>query len=618
MSRYKKTISLILVIAVLLSTSALTVLGSNNYTNVEIPEQVYEENFHAILTLSHTIEIHNVRNGIIRAVYPDGSYEVLGAVGRPATTVGFSAAGFWAAYYTKAQDGTFSNVIASATNNFHMKFGPQEVYDPIAFQDWNTIPAGQPRPWIPRQVTVAPNSELHRLQENGGWANPQNNIIYTNIQGGESIFGGAHSPYVGNPIEHLNSDGEWESLDVLYYDGDFEGKGVPENLRIRVYEASTSRGNPVYFEFENWAANDIVAGVRQESNGRVLMRSEDGSVRHIADLIQRVQGTGRFGGIEYAHHGAVRASHPGVLCLSTTPRVGRTYDAELRGGFQFLPANHAKYLNYNLNQNSFINRDQWGIIAHVGATRDALLDARYVIDGEISYNPIWEGVAPLFTGGFLNSRYVPGDRASSTFFMVSTDFGATWHDPPEIWATTGLNSAGNLPSLVADWTNIRVYVNYSEYTEFNGTNPNNLARLLEEGDVVLTTPHNLGIFQQHSPIVIPEGRTLTVRTTLNVQRGATLVVEGALVVEASGRVNNQGGVGMTQAGTIVIAPEGSLRNFGYVENVSNSTIRNYGSIVNHQRFEVRAGTNFLGAVGSTIEGSVQLNIHRNANVVSID
>jgi len=596
-----------------MATLSQTALARNNYVNADIPEEVYEENFHATYELQFTVEIENVLNGVIRAVYPDGTAVELGLVRRPATTVGFSAAGFWAAYYTKAQDGTFSNVIASAVNNFHMKFGPQEAYDPLAFQDWSNVPAGQPRPWIPRQVTVAPHSEWQRIL---AWAVPQNNIIYTDIHGGDSIFGGAYSPFVGSPIEHLNSEGEWESLDILYYDGDFDGIGAPEKLRIRVYEASTSRGRPIYFEFENWAAGDTVANVKQENNGRVMMSTEDGVTRHIADIIQRVQGTGRFGGIEYAHHGAVRASHPGVICLSTTPRVGRTYDAELRGGFQFVPANHAKFLNYNLNQNSFIDRDQWGIIAHVGATSEALFDSRYVIDGEISYNPIWEGVAPLFSG-FLNSRFVEDERENSTFFMVSTNFGATWEEPPVIWATTGLTSAGNLPSPVSDWTNIRIYVNYVEKSAevFTGSNPNTLRNMLNEGDVILSTRGNLGIFEHHTPFVIPEGRTLTVTTSLNIQRNSTLLVEGTLIVAEGGRINNQGGTDpLRGGGTIVVAPTGRLLNNGHVENVSNSSVYNYGIIINNQRFEVRADTNLTNEAGSAIIGSAPLNTHRDANV----
>lgn len=140
---------------------------------------------------------------------------------------------------------------------------------------------------------------------------------------------------------------------------------------------------------------------------------------------------------------------------------------------------------------------------------------------------------------------------------------------------------------------------------FAGTNPNVLRDMLAQGDVILaTSPGNLGIFAHHSPFEIPVGRTLTVATTLNVQGNAQLVVNGTLVVQAGGRVNNQGGDG----GTIKIAEGGTLVNYGHVENVTNSTVINYGTIVNNHRFEVRAGTRFhdCGEVVGT------LNVHRNA------
>ena len=142
---------------------------------------------------------------------------------------------------------------------------------------------------------------------------------------------------------------------------------------------------------------------------------------------------------------------------------------------------------------------------------------------------------------------------------------------------------------------------------FNGSNPNVLGAHLEEGDVILETAGNLGIFSHHSPFVIPEGRTLTVVTTLNVQGNAELIIEGTLVVLDGGRVNNQGGAG----GTIRIIDGGTLVNYGHVENVTNSTVINYGTIENNGRFEVRASTRFHSCDGYVI-GEIPLNIHRNA------
>ena len=126
----------------------------------------------------------------------------------------------------------------------------------------------------------------------------------------------------------------------------------------------------------------------------------------------------------------------------------------MRGGFQFVPANHAKYLSYTLNQDSFIDRDQWGIIAHIGATAGELYDSNYVIDGQVSYDPVWEGVAPL-VAEFLTPRLIPGNQANSTYFVVSNDFGETWSECPTI---QGVTDAEDSP--VATWTNIRIYPYY--------------------------------------------------------------------------------------------------------------------------------------------------------------
>ena len=144
--------------------------------------------------------------------------------------------------------------------------------------------------------------------------------------------------------------------------------------------------------------------------------------------------------------------------------------------------------------------------------------------------------------------------------------------------------------------------------EFSGSNPLNLLYLLQERNVVLQTPGNLGIFEHHSPFTIPAGMTLYIETTLNVQGNAELIIEGTVVVLPGGRINNQGGNG----GTITIANGGTLVNFGHVENVTNSTVNNHGTIVNNARFEVRAMTIFYNI--GTVSGTTPLNIHRDAIV----
>ncbi|MCL2425139.1 MAG: fibronectin type III domain-containing protein [Oscillospiraceae bacterium] len=145
--------------------------------------------------------------------------------------------------------------------------------------------------------------------------------------------------------------------------------------------------------------------------------------------------------------------------------------------------------------------------------------------------------------------------------------------------------------------------------EFTGTNPNTLRDALADRNVILSTRGNLGIFAHHTPFVIPEGRTLYVATTLNVQGDAELIIEGTVVVLPGGRINNQG----SRGGTITIVEGGTLVNDGHVENVTNSTLANYGTIVNNSRFEVRARVTYYDR-GDVI-GTTALSVHRDAIVI---
>ncbi len=429
----KRNVLIITTILVILSLSLTVFATSNNFTNSQIPAVAEEEN-NPTYTLKHKIYIENFAGGNVSVVDLQGKHTIIGSVYRASTAAKQSSDGFWAAHYDKGIDGTYSCVTATAVNAMHLKVGPQNAYDPL-----------NPNAWSPWQISVGINEDY--TSANGSYSNA---MIYTSVPGGTNIFGGSCAPYVGNPVKYLNAQSQWESLDT-YYNGDFT-KAVPKRLLIEVYTASTKNGTPDYIEFENWAAGDTVGGQLKSQNGRVLVHYPNGVTKYVADIIQRVKGTGRFVGSEYAEVGRVRAAHPGVICLSTSPKVGLTNDASLRGGFQFVPANHAKYLSYDLGQESFIGRDQWGIIAYIGADSEALYDSDYIIDGSVSFDPVWEGVAPLFAE-YINPRQIPNSQASSTYFLVSTDFGQTWNTCPSI---KGVTDASNSP--VATWTNIRLHL----------------------------------------------------------------------------------------------------------------------------------------------------------------
>jgi hypothetical protein len=145
---------------------------------------------------------------------------------------------------------------------------------------------------------------------------------------------------------------------------------------------------------------------------------------------------------------------------------------------------------------------------------------------------------------------------------------------------------------------------------FTGNSPNALMNMLQDGDVVLRTAGNLGIFAHHADFYIPEGRTLIIETTLNVHRGADLRVYGTLVIAESGRLNNQGGADGALRSRITVASDGILINHGRVENVTGSVISNCGAIINTGGFNIRAGTLYSLRDCGTFEGTY--NKHANA------
>lgn len=433
--RFKLLIGLTLVMSLI--ATAVAYATSVNTINTLVPSVVVEEN-NPVLTQMYRIYIENFTGGKISKVDNAGVHTKLGTVLRPASTAKEASEGFWAAHYDKATDGTHSVVTAIGVNAMHLRVGPTLGYDPF-----------NPEAWMPKEISVSIKEDY---DHSGGIYSDAS--IYTDIPGGSAIFGGWTAPFVGNPVKFLDIDGLWKSLDT-YFDGDFT-KPVPKRLLIVVSKPSTSNGSPDYIEFENWSAGDTIGGISKSANGRIIMHYPNGVTKHIADVLQRVCGTGRFIGSEYADVGRIRASHPGVLCFSTSPKVGYTVsNPNQRGGFQFVPANHAKYLNYDLGQDSFIGKAQWGIVGPIGADKNLLNDPRYIIDGHISYDPTWDGVAPLF-GQYIKPKNIPGDIANSTYFQISTDFGVTWDSCPTIQGVT--DPSTNSP--VNEWTNIRLYLRY--------------------------------------------------------------------------------------------------------------------------------------------------------------
>ncbi|MFA9560337.1 hypothetical protein ACERII_23750 [Evansella sp. AB-rgal1] len=426
---------------VLFLLAASSVFASSNFIKSSIPAEVVEEN-NANYHLQYSIFVENVQGGEIYRQDPDGSITPLGNVVVPTDSTYQAADGFWAAQFSRAIDGNAGNVTATAVNAMHLRVAPDDYYDPEQAQ------LGRDAVWKPRLISLLPNREYFKAG-NG----PHPGRIATDIPGGEGLFGGMSSAYVGSPVKYLNDEGEWVTIDEFYYQNDVAS--APENLKIEVYKPSTDNGTASHIIFEN------------EVGGDISLHYANGFSKPIATVLQRVEGTGRFGGSEYAEAGYVRANHGGVLDLSVSPYAGFTWDIELMGGFQIVPANHVIYSRYFLDLN-YLDRPQYMIVGHSGATPDRLYDPTYFDENGLAYDPHYEAVAPLFSNYIkpklvTNHDKIPNKpnkgaipikpvKGQSTHFQFSFDGGNTWVDPEP---TTGTHNDN-----LVDVTHIKLKLNY--------------------------------------------------------------------------------------------------------------------------------------------------------------
>lgn len=456
-----------------------------DWINAEIPPELEDENSPDLEFMYH-VYIENVDGGKIYQEFEDGSTKKMGNVIRAGKFASSSSAGFWASHYDAANDGSHSCVTASATNNIHFRVGPNESYDPIkaSIVSKENTPGFAPGViedagvWMPKQFTIATEEEYAYAAINN-YSGFANNIIYTDILGGNGIFGGSGSMFVGNPLQFLDSDNVWRSMDI-YYNGSYD-MPIPESLRIVVSKPVPKDGTLLAIEFENWAEGDTVNNKVMDNNGKVLLHYEGKEAKHVADVLQRVKGTGRFGGGEYSHIGTVRASHPGVIDLSTSPKIGKSNWGSYTfyaGGIQIVPSNHAKFLSYNVNQQAFIDgaeytegvksqQPHYAIISSIGSEKEDLYNPSYTPNGEqVTFDPYLEAVSPLFSQ-YLKPQYIDGKDELNAKFIVSKDFGETWDTPENVMGLTGFDGhASSFPdSPVAGWTNIKILLNFDVVKE---------------------------------------------------------------------------------------------------------------------------------------------------------
>jgi hypothetical protein len=195
--------------------------------------------------------------------------------------------------------------------------------------------------------------------------------LLTDLPAGTGIFGPEAAPRIG---------------DSLFLEA-FPGgeltpwpEGRPPRIGDRIVVlCQRPLASPDYVEVENsWGG--LVTAVRGQS--REVM----------ARVYRPLGGVGRFGGTVFQGPGKIRANHPGVLCVSTSPA------GEL-GGFQLVPAFHANAPT----------------LTYVKAT------TAYLVVGPANLeDPGLEGRGPLFLGNFR-----PGDRVQARIKRV-------WGDLPVV------------------------------------------------------------------------------------------------------------------------------------------------------------------------------------------
>ena len=234
--------------------------------------------------------------------------------------------------FTASDWAPLSSVAATAVNAIHLKFD-QAVHASA--------------------LTIQPVEFLDKEKAKIASYMAADASIYTDIPAGTKIFA-EDAPLVGDPLELHTRAG-----DIPIPKGYVPRQG--DIFQIRVLAPVRM---PQRIEFEN------------RFGGSVMLYDAEGEPHRIAQVLRPVMGIGRFTGSQYAKNSAVRANHPGVLCIATS-KTGEI------GGFQIIPSTHASHPDLDYVRASA----QWLVVGPVGALQQDL-----------------EGTYPIFRGHFRPMR----------------------------------------------------------------------------------------------------------------------------------------------------------------------------------------------------------------------
>lgn len=305
----------------------------------------------------------------VTATMPDGTAAELGAVRALPSKSNWPA-------YTASRWGTPGTVCATAVNAVHILLDIEKDRGRI----FSVVPV----------VTVAP-------------AAPPGAFLAVDVPAGTGIFGG-FAPLTGSGVFIETADG-----------ARFPANRLPGEGETLIIESELPKRPDAW-----------MADIENRPGGRIVAWTKDGP-EVVARVVRPVFGVGRFGGTEFQETGRIRASHAGVIDISTSPR-GQV------GGIQIMPLKHA--LTSNEMAGAW-TATQWMIVAPSAGENDL------------------EGTRPLFMG-----TLVPGTQGNdrledmwSTYgrkpLVLGRFDGGPWRELPRV--------SGKVDDAFRDLTHLRIY-----------------------------------------------------------------------------------------------------------------------------------------------------------------
>lgn len=305
----------------------------------------------------------------VTAVMPSGENISLGRVIRTPSRTNHPA-------YTASKWATPSTVCATAVNAVHILVNVENGSGRII----SLVPA----------VTVAP-------------AAAPGAYFALDMSAGTGVFGG-FAPLTGSKVAVLRNGQESPLTDT------------PQTGDTLIIRTALPENPAVYMvDIENRPA------------GRVIAHYAHTGAKVIARVVRRIAGVGRFGGTVYQDVGRIRASHSGVIDVSTSRR-------DEVGGLQIMPLKHALTSHEMANAWSLT---QWMILAPLPG------------------HPDLEGTGPLF-----KSALVPGPQLQDRLPDLWSQYGrkplvlcrrngGNWEQLPEV--------SGKVDDGLSDVTHLRIY-----------------------------------------------------------------------------------------------------------------------------------------------------------------